>query len=292
MLGQRLLHFLKKENTYNIYGVSRGENRLKDQEGYTYISTDLTREDQVTDLIETVQPDVIIHTAAMTNVDQCELEHEECDRINVEAVRYLAEMCKKYDIHLVHLSTDFVFNGEKGYYKEEDDPDPVNYYGLSKLRSEQIIQESGIHHTIIRTILVFGITETLKSNIVLWVVNNLKENKPINVVTDQLRMPTFADDLAKACIFAAENRVEGLFHVSTNRLISIYEIARMVAKSFDLNENLISPVPTSRLTQPARRPLKTGFDISKAISRLKLPGVSFENRLQVFKDQLANLKEC
>ena len=286
LLGQRLIKFLSSKGAYNIYGVSRGENRIKNKDSFTYFDFDLTDSDKLISLIEEIQPDVIFNTAAMTNVDQCELNHEACDRINVEMVQTLADSCKRNDIHLIHISTDFIFNGEKGYYKEDDQPDPVNYYGLSKLRSEQIVKDTGIRYTILRTILVFGITDELKNNIVLWVIKSIRNKQTINIVTDQLRMPTFVDDLANACIYAFENDVTGVYHISGSRLLSIYDIALVVADTFKLDSTFIKPIPTSELSQPAKRPSLTGFDLNKSITSLKYSPVSFEESLQLFKKQL------
>lgn len=290
LLGQRLIKFLKAKNKYKIYGVSRGENRIVNKEGYTYNNIDITDNVKLTNLILKIQPNFIIHTAAMTNVDQCELNKKDCDIINVDSVKSIVEICKEQNIHLIHISTDFIFDGKKGYYKEDDKPNPINYYGLSKLRSEQIVLDSNIKYTILRTILVFGLTDELKNNIVLWVKNNIENKQQINVVTDQLRMPTFVDDLAEACIYAVDNKVEGIYNVSTNKLMSIYEVSLEIADVFNLDRSFINPIPTSLLDQPAKRPPITGFDLKKSIHQLKLPSVSFSERLQVFKNQLANYK--
>ncbi|MEN8125533.1 MAG: SDR family oxidoreductase [Bacteroidota bacterium] len=286
LLGQKLIKILVKKHTYNIYGVSKGENRLKNKKGYTYINLDITDENNLSKLIEKINPNFIIHTAAMTNVDACELHKKECDIINVDVVRTLAENCKKKDIHLIHISTDFIFDGEKGFYKEEDIPNPINYYGLSKLKSEGIIINSNIKHTILRTILVYGLTDDNKNNIVSWIIDSIKSKQQINIVTDQLRMPTLVDDLAQAGIFALENNIEGVFNVSSNQLMSIYEIAIEVANVFCLDKSFINPIVTASLKQPAKRPPKTGFDLTRSINELKLPSYSFVERLQVFKNQL------
>jgi len=286
LLGQKLIKLLVKKNAYNIYGVSKGENRLKNKKGYTYIDLDITDKNSLSKLIEKINPSFIIHTAAMTNVDTCELHKKECDIINVDAVRNLVESCKKKDIHLIHISTDFIFDGKNGFYKEVDNPNPINYYGLSKLKSEKSIIESKIKHTILRTILVYGLTDDKKNNIVSWIKKSIENKQQINVVTDQLRMPTLVDDLAHACILALENNVIGVFNVSSNQLMSIYEIAIEVSKAFDLDKSFINPIATTSLDQPAKRPPITGFDLTKSINELKLPSYSFIERLQVFKNQL------
>lgn len=241
--------------------------------------------------LKEIDPDIIIHTAAMTNVDACELNKDECDKMNVDVVRHLVDYCIENPVKLIHLSTDFIFDGEKGaIYKEEDLPNPVNYYGQSKLKSEALLIQAGIDHCIIRTILVYGLVDgNDRNNIVLWVKSSLEKEQNINVVTDQLRMPTFADDLAEACFFAIEKEAKGVFNVSSSDLMSIYDIALAVADAFDLDKKYIHPVKTSALSLPAKRPLSTGFDLNKSIEQINLPAHSFTERLQVFKNQLSKL---
>ena len=290
LLGQKMVKLLLSKNNYEIHALSRGENRLANKEGYTYHRIDITKKDQLTKLVSEIQPLYIVHTAAMTNVDACELNQAKCDMINVDTVKTLVDLCKINNIHLIHLSTDFIFDGMKGaFYTEEDDPNPLSYYGLSKLKSEKIILNTISRYTIIRTILVYGLVDhNDRSNIVLWVKNSIENKKEINVVTDQYRMPTLAEDLAESCLLAIENDAFGIFNVSSNKLMSIYEIAIEVAKMFHLDVNYIKPIITSELNLPAKRPFKTGFDLNKSITELKLPSYTFVERLQVFKNQLPN----
>lgn len=288
LLGQKLVGLLAPMDDVEVFALSRGENRLHQTRGYTYINIDLTDEAQMRRILEEVHPDFLVHTAAMTNVDACELDKSECDRLNVEMVRQMLPVLKEIGTHLVHLSTDFVFSGRKGsFYTEEDPPDPVNHYGLSKLRSERLIEDSGVPAAILRTVLVYGLVDgNDRSNVVLWVKNSLEQGREIRVVTDQLRMPTYAEDLAEACWLAIKERTIGIFNVSSSELISIYELALMVAETFGLDKSLIHPVETSELSLAAERPLSTGLDLSKSVRVLKLPLRSFESRLHDFKDQL------
>ncbi|NOQ91094.1 MAG: sugar nucleotide-binding protein [Flavobacteriaceae bacterium] len=290
LLGQKLVKLFLGKKDYEIFAVARGENRLKNKSSYTYYSIDIIEHDKLINLINEIQPHYIIHTAAMTNVDACELKQKECDIINVDVVKTLASICKNNNIHLIQLSTDFIFDGEKGtFYTEEDKPNPISYYGLSKLKSEKIILKSDIKYTIIRTILVYGMVDNNdRSNIVLWVKNSIEDKKQINVVTDQFRMPTFVEDLAESCFLAVKNDVIGIYNVSSNELLSIFDIAIEVANTFNLDKSYIKPIATSSLNLPAKRPPKTGFDLNKSISQLKLPSYSFAERLQVFKNQLAS----
>lgn len=291
LLGQKLVKLFLTKSTYEIYALSRGENRLYNKEGYSYHNIDLLDKVKISRALDQIEPDIIIHTAAMTNVDACERQQGECDLMNVDVVSNILDYCKRSDVYLVHLSTDFIFDGTKGdIYKEDDIAHPVNYYGLSKLKSERMIQESKVDASILRTILVYGLVDQNdRSNIVLWVKSSLENNKDIHVVTDQLRMPTYAEDLAEACWLAVESRAKGVFNVSSNELMSIYEIALTIADTFGLDKKWIHPVKTNELNLPAKRPLSTGFDLNKSIAKINLPSYSFSERLQVFKSQLDSI---
>lgn len=292
LLGQKLVKLFLTKTNYEIHAVSRGENRMLNAEGYTYYSIDITEKEKLEQLITKIQPQYVVHTAAMTNVDACELQQRECDSINVDVVVTLVKLCNKNNIHLIHLSTDFIFDGQKkGHYTEEDVPNPISHYGLSKLRSEEIILSADIKYTILRTVLVYGLVDKKdRSNIVLWVKKSLEDKKHINVVTDQFRMPTYAEDLAEACYLSIKNRAVGIYNVSSNELMSIYDIALEVADTFDLDASYINSIETSALNLPAKRPYRTELDLKKSIRVLNLPSYSFKERLQVFKNQLSKFE--
>lgn len=287
LLGQTLVNLLSKSSDkYQIHGLSRGENR-SGRTDFEYYSVDITKEDQLRDCLLKIKPDFIVNTAAMTNVDACEEDKEGCDRLNVEAVKYLITISKETNAHLIHISTDFIFDGKQGYYKETDIPNPLSYYGLSKLKSEEVLASSRIDHTILRTILVYGQVNDLgRNNIVLWVKEMLENGKEITIVDDQFRMPTFVEDLAMACKISIDKRAKGIFNVSSNELLSVFEIAQQVAEAFDLDKNLIKPISTSTLNQTAPRPPKTGFDLSKTNRELDFHPKTFKEDLQRFKDAL------
>jgi dTDP-4-dehydrorhamnose reductase len=288
LLGQKLVKLLLRKKEFEIHAISRGENRLHDPKGYTYYNIDMSQTAELEKLLSAIRPDFLVHTAAMTNVDACELNPVECDKMNVDVVEQLVRILKPINTHLVHLSTDFVFSGLKGsLYNEDDRPDPVNHYGLSKLRSERIVEGSGIPFAILRTVLVYGLVDgNERSNVVLWVKNSLEQKKHINVVTDQLRMPTYAEDLAEACWLVIKTGARGIYNVSSSELFSIYDLALLVADAFGLDKELIHPVETGALSLPAKRPLSTGLDLSKSVKVLKLPLRSFRSRLHDFKSQL------
>lgn len=287
LLGQSLVSLLLNEkDKYEVIGFSRGFNR-SGRDDFEYVSIDITDEMLLKEKLKTYTPDVIVNTAAMTNVDACEDNKEECDRLNVSVVEYLKEYAEKRKVHLIHLSTDFIFDGKKGYYKETDEPNPLSYYGKSKLKSEKTLVSSSIDYTILRTILVYGkVFDMSRSNIVLWVKKTLEEGKELSIVKDQFRMPTYVESLACACKLAIDRKAKGIFNVSSNKLLSIYEIAIEIAEVFDLNKELIKPISTRSLNQKAVRPVKTGFDLNKSIEELNFIPENFKQDLQNFKEKL------
>ncbi len=287
LLGQSLLDLFLGDKTYQIVALSRGESRYPIKDGYDYVDCDLTDFEKLQEIVLEKQPDYIINTAAMTNVDACEEYREECDEINVQLVEYLTSLSEKMNSHLIHISTDFIFDGKEGFYKETDQPNPLSYYGVSKLKSEQILEKSSINFTILRTILVYGkVHDMSRSNIVLWVRKMLLGEKEITIVDDQFRMPTYVKDLALACKTSVDKNAKGVFNVSSNTLLSVYEIAQQIAEVFELEAKYIKPISTSVLNQRAIRPSKTGFNLNKTQEVLSLELKSFKEDLQRFKEDI------
>ena len=287
LLGQKLVYKLLKENTHEIIATARGENRLKVKEGYRFISLDITNEKDVDDVISTIKPDVVINTAAMTNVDQCETEMEEADLLNVQAVQFIVNACKNNNVFLVHLSTDFIFDGVDGPYKETAEANPLSFYGMTKLKAEQIILDSKVKAAILRTVLVFGIVDDMsRSNIVLWAKEAFEKGTPINVVDDQFRTPTLAEDLADGCMLAADQKITGIFNISGKDFMSIYELVERVGKFWNLDTSNMTKVSSNTLNQPAKRPPITGFVLNKAMGILGYNPRSFEEGLEVVKKQI------
>ncbi len=287
LLGQKLLHKLRVDNSVEFIATSRGENRVSEQSNYKYIDLDITDETAVAKIITEQNPNVVINTAAMTNVDLCEEEKSECDDLNVNAVQYLADACEKIEAHLIHISTDFIFDGENGPYKEEDEPNPLSYYGLSKLKSEQLLQDRTVKWTILRTIIVFGVGENLsKGNIVLWAKGALEKGDPLNIIDDQFRAPTLAEDLADACILAATKKAFGVFNASGKDIMSIYEIVERIAKHYGNTTENLNRISTATLNQTAGRPPRTGFILDKSRKVLGYNPHSFVECLDIIDEQL------
>lgn len=287
LLGQKLIYKLRAMPEIECYATAKGANRLIQQSGYEYYDMDITDFEKVREVIAEIQPTHIIHAAAMTNVDACELDQESCKRINVDAVSNLVEICEANHIHLTHVSTDFIFDGTSGPYDESAKANPISYYGWSKAEAETKVQQMKTPWAILRTVLVFGIVDHMsRSNIVLWVKSSLEDNKDINVVNDQWRTPTLAEDLADGCILAAVKNATGIYNISGEELMNIYEIACKVADYYGLNKNLIHPTDSTTLNQPAKRPPRTGFIIEKAKQQLGYHPHTFTESLEILDSQL------
>lgn len=290
LLGQKLVHLLHDQKDVEVIATSRGENRIELIKGFVYEPLDITDAKAVATVMEKHAPDVVIHTAAMTNVDQCEEDREGCVQLNVEATRNIVNACEVQDSFLVHLSTDFIFDGEDGPYNEEAKPNPVSFYGETKLESEELVQQSKLRWAIVRTVLVFGISEKMsRSNIILWVKKSVEEGKTINVVNDQWRTPTLAEDLAKGCFLIATKKAEGIFNISGNELLTPYDMAMQTAEYFNLDKSYINETDGSKFQQKAKRPPKTGFDITKAQREVGYRPRTFKEGIAMVEQQLGKL---
>jgi dTDP-4-dehydrorhamnose reductase len=286
LLGQKLITLLQQQPDVQLVATAHRPLVFPLLKGKFQL-LDISNQEQVNEVLAHTKPDVIINTAAMTNVDRCETEQEACWQANVTAVQHLVEACNQHTAHLIHVSTDFIFDGKEGPLNETAVPAPVNFYGESKLAAEKLIQESSISWCILRTVLVYGVSMDMsRSNIVLWVKKSLEEGKKINVVNDQWRTPTLAEDLAMGCWLAAKKKARGLYHISGKDFLSPYDIAIKTARFFKLNESLINPTDSTQFKQPARRPLKTGFILDKAIRDFGYAPKSFEEGLAVLASQL------
>ncbi len=290
LLGQKLVQLLSQESEIELIATARGANRLPVSSEYLYVSFDITQEAEVNQVFETYKPNMVIHTAAMTNVDMCETDPEGCELLNVTAVNYLIRACEKYDTFFCHLSTDFIFDGENGPYAEEAEANPISIYGESKLKAEQLLQASSIRWAIARTVLVYGIVGDMsRTNIILWVKKSLEEGKTIQVVTDQFRTPTLAEDLAIGCWLITKNQTEGIFNISGSDFLTPYEMAIKTAEYYGLDQTLIQKADSSTFQQAAKRPMRTGFILNKAYRELGYQPRSFDQGIALMAEQVKNL---
>lgn len=287
LLGQKLIERYQTTPAVQLIATARGADRFPNQQGYVYESLDITVDSEVQTIVAKHKPDVIINTAAMTNVDACESDKEGCDKLNVEAVEFLVKACNDNGVHLVHLSTDFIFNGTHGPVTEEEQPDPLSYYGHSKWKAEQVVIAKAKSWAIARTVLVYGIVSDMsRSNIVLWAKGALESGKSINVVSDQFRTPTLAEDLAQGCALIAEKRAQGIYNISGRDFMSVFDLVYKVATFWNLDKSLLNISTSEGIKQPAKRPPITGFILDKAIQELGYAPHSFEQGLALLNQQL------
>lgn len=291
LVGQKTAALCANKPNIELLATSFSTNKQPNV-SHCFKQLDITDKNKLIDTVKEFKPEVIINCAGMTQVDDCENNQALCWKANVESVQNLTAAANYINAKLIHFSTDFVFDGFAGNYAEEDLPNPVSFYGVSKWESEKIVARELTNYAIIRTVLVYGVTPLMtRSNIVLWVKESLEQNKPINVVDDQFRTPTLAEDLAEVAVRSGLSQARGIFHVSGGELMSVFEIAQRVARYFKLNEQLISPIASVSLNQTAKRPPKTGFNLYKANTQLSFNPTPFIDGLKIVEQQLKTAQE-
>ncbi|MBC9811925.1 SDR family oxidoreductase [Crocinitomicaceae bacterium CZZ-1] len=283
LLGQKITGQLVKRNI-PFLATSNGANRNPDCPDADYKTMNICNAAEVAAVVATYQPTHIIHTAAMTNVDACELNPEACREVNVEGTRHVADAARSVGAHFQLLSTDFVFDGEKGNYSEEDEVGPLSVYAQSKVDAEELLLKGTDHNfSIVRTIIVYGTAHNLsRSNLFLWAREALPKGEQMNVVDDQFRAPTWADDLAWGCIRICELNATGIYHLSGPETYSIFEIVQKVAAHYGYGTRSLNRIASATLNQPAKRPPKTGFDLTKAKNKLNYHPKTIEETLHLF----------
>lgn len=284
LLGQNLTQVFA--NDYETLAIAAQTEPRAPITGVAYQCCDVGARADIKKLVKSFIPNYIINAAAFTDVDGSETKREECWRVNATAVGYLAEAAKSVDARLVQVSTDYVFDGTAAPYNEESRPQPLGYYGKSKLAGENALATSGANYAIGRTMVLYGNGKNIRLNFVTWLLGQLRANQEVRIVNDQFGNPTLASELALALRKLAESKHNGVYHLSGAETISRYEFALQVARVFALNEKLIRPVTTAEFKQAAKRPMNSGFDISKAQREL---GVSLSNvveGLRKFKEEL------
>ncbi len=281
LLGQKLVtHFAK---WYEVLSTDIHSESFIPVKNFQYTSLDITNFHLVDEVLTDFNPDLILNAAAYTDVDGCEDKRELAWQVNVEAVRNLAGYCQRSKIKLVHYSTDYIFDGTAGPYAEDAKPNPLSYYGQTKLLSEEIIQESGAEYLIIRSNVLFGVGEKIKQNFFLWVFEKFKAESPFQVADDQFNNPTLAENLALATLEAVERNLKGVINLAGSEYLSRYEFARRVAEVFGFDQSLVSPIKTSGLKQKAVRPQKGGLKIDLAKSLIQLPLLDVRTGLEFIK---------
>jgi dTDP-4-dehydrorhamnose reductase len=288
-VGQSLARQIKLLPEFELLATSASDRYISGLEPVHHMQMEITSPKQVETVFKVFKPDVVIHCAALAQVDPCELDPDLCDRVNIGGTRLVAKNAEEAGAKFIYLSTDFVFDGMNGPYSEDDQPNPVNVYGWSKMQGEFITRSLKVPWAIVRTILVYGITPVMnRSNLVTWVRDSLISLKPIRVADDQFRMPTLVDDLADGIIRIIEKNKTGIYHLCGPEMKSVHDFAVQTARFFNLDESMISPVHSDSLNQPGQRPMSTGFVLDKAIEELDYCPRNLDQGLSVVRNLLAD----
>jgi dTDP-4-dehydrorhamnose reductase len=284
MLGQRTIEFYSSDKNVQLFACSIEENPLFNN--VDYLCCNITERDKIKQAVYNFMPDVIINAAAYTNVDLSETERETAWKINVKGVEHLAETARVIDAQIIHISSDYIFDGKNGPYSENEKPNPLGYYGRTKLASENVLKISGSLYTILRTNVLYGVASKSKADFVEWLINTVRSGKPVRIVDDQVSNPTFIDDLVQAISKVIEFRKYGVYNIGGKEFLSRYEFTEIIAEYFNLDKLLITPIKTEELNQAARRPLKSGLITLKAEAELGYKPVTIRESLAIIKKVL------
>lgn len=283
MLGQKIVNVIRAETDWNVSSVVRAG--VADGYGAAYFNTSSRKEWKDIVSSDRWRPDVIINTAAMTDVDRCEVDRERAWMTNVRLVEILTDLCRKIDAKLVHLSTDYIFNGIHGPYVETDTPQPINYYGKTKLAAENVCTRSGVDCSIVRTMWLYGDAEGGKKTFVDWTVANLSQYRTINVVTDEIGTPTLTDDVAYGIVRVIESGFIGVINIAGEERMSRFDFARTIATVYGWDKDMVQTTTTDKLDRPAPRPLNSGLITLKAKTLLGIKLSRAEEGVRTYRVQ-------
>jgi len=248
---------------------------------------DIADKARVESVVNETAPDVVVHAASLTDVDKCELNRELAWKINVDAAINVAQVAKACGAFLLYISTDYIFDGEKGNYAETDLPSPLSFYGYTKLKAEENIKKILTQCCIARTSVIYGATPAAgKTNFALWLLNKLKNKEQVKVFTDQWNSPTLNTSLAEMTLEAAERKLTGTYHLSGATRISRYDFATLFAKTFNLDTSLLVPTLSKDLKLTAKRPKDSSLNTTKAQQTLKNGPLPIDKALAELKIEL------
>ena len=249
---------------------------------------DLFDPDKIGREVERLKPDAILHTAALTDVDKCETEKEAASRVNHRATKVLSESAKRVGAFFLYVSTDAVFDGKKGMYRETDQPRPINHYGETKLLGEESVKASGVEYCIARASVIYGSRRAAqKENFALWVIGKLNAGEVVSIVRDQFVSPSLNSNVAEMTLEAVERRQTGIFHMAGASRVSRYDFAVALADAFGLDASLVEPVIMDEMKWVAKRPRDSSLDVSKAASLLSKKPILLPDALLKLKHALA-----
>lgn len=268
---------------YEVYAIYNTHPISAEGLEFKPIKMDLREYDRLADLFNGVRPEMVIHMAAIGDVNLCEEDKGLAWEVNVEVTRALARLSKKYGARFLYLSSDYVFDGERGMYKEDDVPNPINFYGLTKLIAEEIVKSVLNDYIIVRTSSIYGLGMGRK-NFGKFLIEALSRGEEVKAITDQWLSPTLNTLLAKAIVELIEKDARGIYHVAGER-VSRYEFALRLAERFGFDKSLIKPAKMKDFSWRARRPRDSSLDVSKAKSVISTKFYSLDHSLNVLYDE-------
>lgn len=280
-VGSHVVKHLLEEG-FDVVASSRSKDLsdFQSYKNYRFLQVDITDPFALQDAFELVKPNVVVHCAAMSKPDECELNQADAYAMNVEATVQLLLNAADYKSHFVHLSTDFIFNGEDGMHNEDDEPDPLSYYGRTKLEAEEAVKEYEYDWTIVRTVFVYGKTLHGRDSFIAMIEKKLKNNEPYKVVNDQERTPTYAPDLAKGISEIIKRKATGVFHLCGKDVLTPFQMAIKTSEILGIGNHQLTSVTCKEFKEIAKRPLKSGLSIEKAGRELGYEPLSFEDGLK------------
>jgi len=283
LLGSKIVEAAKKR--YKVTATDIQASLQADLPDVEYVQADLS-DPQSAEIFLAINPDVVIHAAAYTNVDGCETDRESAYKVNVTGTEIIAKFCRDKNCTMVYVSTDYVFDGKQGPYTEEDPPNPISYYGetkyLGELKASSIVPEL----IIARTAVLFGYYHGQKKNFITWLIEELNYGREVRIVSDQYNTPTLADELAEACILLYEKGKRGVFHTAGSEFLTRYDFSIKTAEVFGFDKNLIKEISTSMLNQKAKRPMIGGLKNHKVKSEINFMFSNAEDALMKVKNQV------
>jgi dTDP-4-dehydrorhamnose reductase len=285
LLGQKTTEVFARESDHELL-LSDIQGKAEEPRKFRYIPLDITNKELVKDCVKKHRPDIIINAAAFTNVDGCETERELSWRVNVDAVKNLIIASRISNAKVVHISTDYIFDGKNGNYDESSTANPKSFYGRGKLASENALIASGVEYTIIRTMIIYGNGTNVKQNFALWLIDQLSNDRPVTIVDDQFGQPTMVDDLGLALLRIVDRNKTGIYNLCGNEYLSRYDFSLKLADIFEFDRKLILPIKTKELNQAAERPMNSSFILLKAETELGIKPLNVTEGLYMLKHQL------
>jgi dTDP-4-dehydrorhamnose reductase len=268
----------------NSHQVFSCYNESKPEYGDS-VKMDLKNHEMISSVLTEKKPEIVIHLGAMTGVDLCEKERTSASEINTKATEIIAKECSKLNSFLVYVSTDYVFDGNLGMYKEDNVTNPLGFYGESKLEGEKVVQNFSTNWCIARTSTPFGLHPTKKS-FPMWVIENLQKQKQIDILIDQFTSPTYIPNLSRMLIEISERRITGVIHAAGASKISRYQMASMVSDKLNLDGTLLKQISINKMKWVARRPKDSSLDVSRASSILNEKPQKIDQSLNLFIDEM------